>query len=222
MLNKVGSLLHYVSDLHLEKGFARHVKISKPYIILAGDIGNPRHCTYVNMVLGLSDYFEKVFVLSGNHEYDNAESVGEVDDCINTICSMRNNLFFLQKDTHVLCKEDNLILAGCTLWSTLPKLKHQYHLDHQKWLKETIEYDPVGNYVVATHHCPLFECLNVRYHNKTANYFATDQSEIVKKDNLLMWIHGHSHMNKDINVYGKWIVSNQYGNYEYPLKGFKY
>lgn len=218
MLSKVKSLLQYSSDLHLERGFQRTLNITKPYLLLGGDIGCPFDLTYKQFLLNISQYYEKIFLLSGNHEYIGGD-VNKIDLYIRNICEMRNNLFFIQKETHSLCKENNIILAGCTLWSSKPLSKYEHHLDHKRWLTNLINNNPNNNYVIGTHHCPLYECLNSR--STTPNYFASDQSNIIMNNNVICWIYGHSHNNKNINFNGKWLLTNQYGSYENPLYGFK-
>ena len=219
-MNIIRKHLQYISDLHLEKGFKRVIKPSKPYLLLGGDIGYPEKENYKNFLLEMSSQFDKVFILTGNHEYDEINNYKhyEIEDRIKNICNMRNNLFYLQKDVHKL---EDIYIAGCTLWSSLPKSKTKYHLDHVKWLKNTLETNPEKKFIVATHHCPLYECLNIKYEQTKHNYFASNQSEIIKLKNMSAWIYGHSHIHKDINIYGKWIVSNQYGSYLDPLYGFK-
>ena len=222
LLKRSLSLVQYASDLHLEKGFERTIIPEKPFLLLGGDIGYPNQQSYTKFLHETAYYFDKVFVLSGNHEYDNVHytKINDIDLQIENICSLRNNLHFLQKKSHLLCPETNLVLAGCTMWSQLPAVKYNYHLDHIKWLTETVENNPENNYMIATHHCPLFENLYVKYHSKIPNYFASDQTELVKKKNIITWIHGHNHLNRDMNIYGKWILSNQYGSYENPLRGY--
>ena len=70
LISKANSLLQYSSDLHLEKGFKRIIYPSKPYLVLAGDIGYPDDITYKNFLFEMSFLFDKVFVISGNHEFD--------------------------------------------------------------------------------------------------------------------------------------------------------
>ena len=209
--------IQYVSDLHLEKNFNnRSIIAKKPYLILAGDVGYPFENNYKNFLLHMSYIFDKVFIISGNHEYDflrKDENINDRDLLINNTCASRNNLFFLQEQTHTICEKDNISIAGCTLWSKLPKSKHEYHLKHKLWLENIIKNNPNNNYIVATHHAPLFECL--------PSYFASDQKDIINNKNLLLWLHGHTHLNKNIIINGLNIVSNQYGSYEFPLRGYK-
>lgn len=219
-MNFLKKSIQYVSDLHIEKGFKRYVIPKKPILILAGDIGYPSYTEYKNFLLETSYNFDKVFVISGNHEYDlcDVNKLHEVDDEIENICMSRNNLFYMQKKKYILCERDKIGLVGCTFWSKLPKSKYKYHLNHKEWLENTIDNE--NKYIIATHHCPLFQCLNRTYHNLVPNYFATDQSNIIKKDNVIAWIHGHSHINNDFSIYGKWILSNQYGSFKNPIKNF--
>jgi len=220
LFSRFKSLTQYVSDLHLERGFARRIKAEKPFLILAGDIGNPNDKNYEQFLYNVSEDFDKVFVLSGNHEYDfvNKTLIKNVDDKIEDVCSKRNNLFFLQKKSHLICKQTNLYVTGCTLWSKLPRSKTELHIEHEEWLKNVIKKNQENNYVIATHHCPLFECIDKKtVVNYLPNYFASDQSEIIKMQNVVAWVHGHSHLNRDILSNGKWILSKQYGYFRYPL-----
>ena len=215
-------MLQYVSDLHLEMGIRRKLVAKKPYLILGGDIGCPSEQSYKDFLLECSSNFDKVFVQSGNHEYDKFKNVDEVDSRIINICMMRPNIFFLQKFEYPLCEKDSLYLAGCTLWSTFPKSKTSFHLNHVDWIRETLEKNPDKHYIISTHHCPAYECINPFFLKKgTVNYFVSDQSNLIGKKNMESWIYGHSHFNKDFQMFGKWIVTNQYGARENPLLGFK-
>jgi predicted phosphodiesterase len=220
-MNKFKELFQFASDLHLEKGFQnRFIKPKAPVLILAGDIGNPFELSYQKFLTETSYYFDQVLILSGNHEYDNFHTsrFHDVEMRIKTICSIKNNLLYLQKDTF---NYNDITVAGCTLWSSKPKTKHELHIDHVNWLTKTLKQNAQNNFVVVTHHCPLYECLLPKYANKTPNYFASHQERLLKMDNLKLWIHGHSHNNNKLYIHNKWIVSNQYGSYEDPLYGYK-
>ena len=216
MVSIFKTFVQYVSDLHLEKGFIRVIKPSKPTLLLCGDIGCPRESSYKNFLLDMSDVFDNVLIVPGNHEYTMYQTPKEGDDRIINICLMRKNLHFLQKKTFKI--DDNLNIAGCTFWSPS---KFNYHINHKIWLENMIETNPNNDYIVATHHAPLFQCINKKYRTNE-HYFASDQSDMIKNNhNLKAWVHGHTHTNKDFMVYGKWILSNQYGSYDDPLFNFK-
>ena len=113
-MNKVSKFLKntkYISDIHLEKNHIRNIKADKPNIILAGDIGYPFESSYQTFIHEMAYKFEKVFVISGNHEYDGFKNISIVENKIKNICNMRRNVHYLQKDTYMLCSEDNLYLA---------------------------------------------------------------------------------------------------------------
>ncbi len=222
IINRTLSLVQYVSDLHLESKFSRNIIPQKPYLLLLGDIGYPDEPEYKIFLHSISNYFEKVYIISGNHEYDKTKDFENLENKIENICSQRNNLIYLQKKTEILCPENNIVLSGCTLWSKLPKSKYEYHVNHQKWLYNTIKNNEDINYIIATHHCPLFECLSRKFHSFVPNYFATDQKEILLLQNVHMWLHGHSHINNNFVFEGKPILSNQYGKFKNPIYGYKF
>ena len=217
------NLFYYLSDLHIEKGFRRVININKnfrerPYLILSGDIGYVNEKNYQDFLYDISSRFEKVFIVAGNHEYDNnKKSIEEINVDIQDICNGKNNLIFLQQKTFKICEARNIILAGCTLWSKLPKSRRKYHLQDKKWLHDTLENDTINNYVIATHHSPIHPHIKIR---KNAHYFSSNQTALLKKNNLIMWIHGHNHVNKDRILYNTLITTNQYGSYRDPQKGF--
>lgn len=225
MKNKLKNIFQYVSDLHLEKGFKRCIEAKTPNLILCGDIGYVFDDSYEDFLLNrTSPYFDRVFVLSGNHEYDDCDGeFSQVDERIENICSKRNNLVYLQKKSYVLSEKDNINLIGCTFWSSRPKPKFELHKDHKLWISNMLFENPNINYVIATHHCPLFECIGEkqRCDKRIRNYFASDQSKLVSSPNVIQWIHGHSHINRDFLFKNKWVVSNQYGSFEKPCFGYK-
>lgn len=222
-MNKLANFLKntkYISDIHLEKNHIRNIIADKPNIILAGDIGYPMDSSYKNFIHEMSYKFEKVFVISGNHEYDGFKNVLEIENKIKDICAMRNNIHYLQKNTYMICPQNNLHLAGCTLWSKLPLAKQLYHIEHVNWLRNLLLENKNKDFIIVTHHAPLYDCLYRQINSYIPNYFASDQKELIKMDNVIGWIHGHTHINKNINIYNKWILSNQYGSFLAPGKGY--
>jgi predicted phosphodiesterase len=222
-LNKLANFLKntkYISDIHTEKNYIRNVVADKPNIILAGDIGYPHQESYKNFLHKMSYNFDKVFVISGNHEYDGYKELSIVEDKIKNICYTRNNLYYLQKETYLINPSDNLYIAGCTLWAQLPFSKRSHHYQHIYWIQNLLLENKDKDFIIATHHAPLYECLHKNLHSYVPNYFASNQEEIIKLDNMLAWIHGHTHINKNINIYDKWILSNQYGSFKNPGKGY--
>jgi hypothetical protein len=230
MLNKILSLVQYASDLHLERGFKRNLIAKRPNLVLCGDIGYPFQDEYKKFLLSISQDFDKVFVLSGNHEYDIMNkfnySFTDIDNQIENICDMRNNLIYLQKKKFTLCENDNVDLIGCTMWTKKPVKKLQLHQEHLEFLEKSLKEGEKRNMIVATHHCPSFEVLDPKFRKNSHIYFADDtiinkfykNKEI--KNNLMLWLYGHSHINKTKFFSNTLLSSNQYGYKEKPINGF--
>ena len=113
MKDKLKNIFQYVSDLHLERGFKRNIIAKTPNLILGGDIGYVFQDSYEDFLINkTSPYFDRVFVISGNHEYDTfKKDFYLVDERIENICSKRNNLFYLQKKAFQLSEKDNISLS---------------------------------------------------------------------------------------------------------------
>lgn len=223
IMNKTRSILQYVSDLHLEKGYKRQIKPSKPLLVLCGDIGHPNEISYKNFLLEISFSFDKVFVVSGNHEFsDKSLSFDDTELLIKNVCEMRNNLFYLQKNKHLIDEKENIYIAGCTLFAEFPLSKQHIHKDHSRWLNDLVINDQKSKYVIASHHCPHINLLaggNYKFFNP--KYFASDQTKVFERDNVFMWIFGHSHHNIDVMMNNTLFTTNQYGKFEYPLSRYK-
>ncbi len=58
-----------ISDLHLEMGSYFNLKAKAPYLLLVGDIGYPESQIYKDFLKQYSKKFDKIFYISGNHEY---------------------------------------------------------------------------------------------------------------------------------------------------------
>jgi predicted phosphodiesterase len=68
----------YLSDIHTEQYKSNHkklkkietfIKLSAPYLLLAGDVDDPFSNLYKEFLSYLSSLFEYIFIIVGNHEY---------------------------------------------------------------------------------------------------------------------------------------------------------
>ncbi len=191
--------IRLLSDLHMEftplmLNFTKHADVC----ILAGDIGNPYEQNYDELLLKLSLTHEKVFVITGNHEYYNNDFT--VDHHIKQLCSEYDNVHFLQKDFFIY---KNVKFIGCTLWSavndpTLCKYMsdfkyiqnftfenyNDFHQDHKAWLEEQLAD------VVITHHLPSKTLIHESYQDNPLNVFYASDMTI---KNVSHWCYGHTH-----------------------------
>jgi len=126
-------MLQIASDLHIEYLSPHKIDFSDlltpvaPYLILAGDIGSPFNTNFVAFIKWVSQHFNSVFYIAGNHEYWNPDSfitnpysVSDINIIIRTICSVYSNVHFLNNDTFLLTINDqNYSIIGTTLWSPI-------------------------------------------------------------------------------------------------------
>jgi predicted phosphodiesterase len=122
--------IQYISDLHLEfyksvvfDGFLRPVA---PYLVLAGDIGQPGHPVFEAFLAYVSQGWEHVFYVAGNHEAYKGKASGlrtpdETRRALQASIAPFSNIHFLSAEVplYVLEKE-KVVFAGLSLWSHIP------------------------------------------------------------------------------------------------------
>lgn len=120
----------YTSDIHLEflnDGFCDFHEIVKPgiasYLILAGDIGDPRTEIFRKFIQWCSTHWDKVFYVPGNHEYFGS-SIQETWLVLEGFLSMHTNVHWLSAEMegrgYVDIDNSDLTIVGCTLWTDVP------------------------------------------------------------------------------------------------------
>lgn len=119
--------IQYASDLHLEfrdnfVGTAL-LKPIAPVLALAGDIGSPYRREYRDFLAYCSKFWDRVFVVAGNHEFYNKRPVKPahksytVSQMLATIRSHAaefRNVHFLERDR---VDYGGVAFLGCTLWT---------------------------------------------------------------------------------------------------------
>jgi predicted phosphodiesterase len=123
------------SDIHLELAGKSTSKIINQFqnggdvLVLAGDIGNPFSKSYNLLLKEMSEKFNKIFVVTGNHEYytDGTKrhfvggnlylpgqlSMEILDKRIQVVCDQYRNVHYLNMGT---VEYKNVLFVGCTLW----------------------------------------------------------------------------------------------------------
>lgn len=93
---------------------------------------------------------------------------------------------------------------------------YNYHLPMKHYLTEEITNSKCENIVVATHHGPSHKMLSNSHtiDERTNKYYATD-FEYLFKSPVKLWVSGHTHYSKDIEINGIRSVSNCFG---YPTQ----
>jgi predicted phosphodiesterase len=127
--------LRILSDIHLESNSDKIGHALKPYVTplastrdhyntlcLLGDIGDPTTQTYLQFLRAVSQTYDQVLVLAGNHEYyhdpclrPRIMSMQEIDRRMADWCDEFPNVMCLQNKSMILQHRYHII--GSTFWS---------------------------------------------------------------------------------------------------------
>jgi len=232
--------LQYASDLHLEfpanKEFIKQHSLQPvgDVLVLAGDIVPfaimNKHQDFFSYV---SDHFETVYWLPGNHEYYHfniADKSGMLNEKI------RSNVF-LVNNTSVM--HENCRLLFSTLWSKISEgnqwqierslndfhqIKNngfrlsaekynELHAESLAFLQKEIGESTEEKIVVFTHHCPTFMNYPAQYKGDILNEaFAIELFDWIESSNINYWVYGHHHSNTpEFNIGNTKLITNQLG-----------
>ena len=224
-------MFQIVSDLHLE--FMEEIQFSDllipsaPYLALVGDIGYPSHNNYRNFISYCSKHYDKVFVITGNHEYyDKNLTMVEVDALVNDICSQFENVYFLNNTEHIL--DNNTVVLGTTLWSYIPRrdeelisrcindyvkidtddgkltprMSSRLHVQNLEWLTRMFNTYNDKTIVVLTHHGPSKNAIAPQFEGSPINpAFVNNLDYLFEKyTNIRLWMFGHTHASLEFKV----------------------
>jgi predicted phosphohydrolase len=233
------------SDLHLEFSGLHENFFGNPenadILILAGDTVESRNLSYFSYVFRrISEDFEKVFIVLGNHEF----YLNEIQNSVREMLHLEDefdNIRILNNKSFIL--HDKIILVGGTLWTNYNKLDpftihgaksrlNDYrHIrvgdrlmipeDCIEWHNETVNYiqtiarsNQDKKVIVATHHAPTFLSINSMYKGDYhgSGLFASDLSNLIlDEENIVLWAHGHTHDACEYEVGNCKVVCNPKG-----------
>jgi len=118
--------LQYASDLHLEhrswpaiEKLIDGVQRLAPVLILAGDIGDPFRDSYARFVRAMSERFDWVLVVAGNHEFY-GHAPGETMARIAQVCRVWSNVVFLDNQAWEMPASGGPPNSETTQWSRVP------------------------------------------------------------------------------------------------------
>ena len=204
--------IQYASDLHLEhfdKVFFQPIlKPVAPILALVGNLGQPGHRAYRDLMQYCSRNWAKVFVLAGNHElYHSQKTTDELIAECSSIAEGFPNVHFMNR-TRV--EYAGVTFLGATLWTNLTShedVAHEFmndfrniyitdsieekrrilpadvtawHLRDRAWIRKELAtcQNPT---VILTHHLPLCDLIADKYQGHALNpCFATDCTEFVR------------------------------------------
>jgi predicted phosphohydrolase len=171
----------------------------------------------------MSPYFEKIFVISGNHEYYKSNmEITAVDQLCRHICSSlpQQNVMFLQNEEYKLCPQ--ISVYGTTLWTHIyndtantirntindykyidnftPEVSNALHIKSIKELTKSVSSKKHDEKVIVmTHHLPSFDLIDSCYRSSVYQEvncaFATDVA-IRNDPRIVAWVYGHTHKSR--------------------------
>lgn len=226
------------SDLHLE--FQKNSEwLKRNPLIPKGDIlviaGDTYHLdkAYKNLAFieQVSNDFEQVFLIPGNHEYYGGFDVSTALDP--TFREIKSNVFIVNNKT-IEFNDTTFIFS--TMWSHIernpfavlrgmmdfrqikfkdsPFTVEHFNGIHKAafyFLEEAVKKE--GKKVVITHHLPSILCNVPEYKGSILNEaFYVEKTNFILDHEIDTWIYGHSHRNlADFNIGGTKMVTNQFG-----------
>ncbi|WP_020526316.1 metallophosphoesterase [Flexithrix dorotheae] len=237
--------IQYCSDLHLEISentlFLARNKIVPvgDVLILAGDITYLDEQRFQNPFFDeLSDQFERVFMIPGNHEFYGGKDVSILDMPLEK--RIRENVYLYNNQ----CLEyGGVVFVFSTLWSMIqlkfgkfisenmadfkyihadgqPLTIEYYNLLHQRafqFLERAVAQNAGKKIVVVTHHLPSPLCNAPEFMNTPMNdAFCVNLNNFIESNSIDFWIYGHSHRNvlpQMLN--GTQLLTNQLGYIEF-------
>lgn len=226
----------YFSDIHTEQYKSNHKKLkriqefiipSAPYLIIAGDIGDPFSNLYKEFLSYLSLLFEHIFIVAGNHEYYGQHDMFEVQEEIKNFTVSLGNVTFLENDIFHI-PNTNISIYGATFWSDIQKNEEDdikyyitdyrcipnFSIENSKQLyvascdnlNNALDTFTIRNFVIISHHLPLYSLLDPKYLGAKPSLSSAFASNIVASYNprILAWVAGHTHKSCE---YGKFHVN---------------
>jgi predicted phosphohydrolase len=231
--------IQYCSDLHLEFKANRNYIAQHPIqpvgdiLLLAGDIlPLILTTTYKDFFDYVSDHFEEVFWIAGNHEYYKFD-IGKINAPF--MEKMRSNVYLVNNQVVI---RDRLRLVCSTLWSRIrpenevliqqslndfaviemngeplrPSDFNQLHADSMAFLNEALTSSAEATTIVLTHHVPTLQHYPSWYRSPLTDAFAVALDDFIIDKEPDCWIFGHHHTNVKPFTIGKTLMlTNQMG-----------
>ncbi|HET8861046.1 metallophosphoesterase [Marivirga sp.] len=241
--------IQFASDLHLEfimnKAYIEKYPLEAKgdILILAGDIipFNMMHAAD-NFFDYVSDNFEMVYWIPGNHEYyqsDINERSGSIQEQIRDNVILLNNksiqygdykIIFSTLWTSIGDQYANDIKRGMNDFRVIkddglslrPKKYNQLHEDCLSFIqKELEECSENEKSIVITHHVPTKINYPLKYQGSILNEaFAVELDDFIKEFKPNYWIYGHHHANrKDFQIGETQLMTNQLGYIDLQEQG---
>ena len=238
--------LHILSDLHTEFADFSRPDIDADIVILAGDVG-----VGLGGIEWTANKFPKtpVIYVPGNHEYyghDTALTEDLISQSAENIHVLNNDKIVLHGVRFLgsTLWTDFRLYGETDAWFARQRAKRSMkdfevirhgglrltpedsvaiHESSRAWIERELDVRFDGPTVVVTHHLPASMSIAKRYANDPLNpAFASSLEEVIEKYHPELWIHGHTHVPCDYDLFKTRIICNPRGYPgEYHNPGFR-
>lgn len=176
-----------VSDLHLE--FAETIPEVESHcdtLFLAGDLGYPNKPSYEEFLTNMSNKFQHVYLVAGNHEfYRNDYHTAKQQ--LRKVCS-QTGVHFLDRKSVVHHDQDTnqeYRVVGCTLWSHVPT-------EHETIVSKTLnDYRMIQYTDPVMGHKRMLKVSDTNQFHKEDVQFIEQEIEAGKQGNQRVIVLGH-------------------------------
>lgn len=221
-----------VSDLHVDcqKDLGRSLikdiaADDHDVLIVAGDVCEVQDGDlYFDTFEAISQRFNKVLVIPGNHEFWGADP-RVTDKVIDDVLGQFNNVVRLK------CREAQHInghrFVGDTMWypDSGQTLEQKYFSDfmmipsHKDFVfKENNKFVAMfddfiqKDDIIVTHHLPSYKLVNKKYKGLIENqFFVTEMEPCMTKTEPRAWFFGHTHHKTEMNIGKTFCAANPHG-----------
>lgn len=235
--------IQFASDLHLEfsvnkKYLDRHfLQPAGQILLLAGDVIPFAKIEKAKPFLQkLSDNYEQVYWIAGNHEYyyadipSNLNPINSFEERIFSNVTLLNNktielekvkIIFSSFWSHIPDEDMFYLQKGMADFSLITdnktpitcELYNSWHKKAFEFIKNESEVPSTKKTIVVTHHVPTFYHYPKEFANSVISPgFATEYHDYIAQSNIDYWIFGHHHRNMESFKIGKTeMLTNQLG-----------
>jgi Icc-related predicted phosphoesterase len=237
--------IHTLSDLHTEFSDFDPPETDADVVVLAGDIGVGKG----GIEWAAQQYPEvPVFYVPGNHEFYGSDvrdpdrlfdaapgNIHVLSDSAHELDGVRflgstlwtdfklygeGEAWLSRRRASALIEDFISIKYGERLFT--PEDSVELHEVSKAWLVSELQKKSDGTTIVITHHLPATPSIDIRYKNDVLNpAFASRLEGVIEQYQPDLWIHGHTHVPCDYEIFGTRVVCNPRG---YPSessgKGF--
>jgi len=238
--------LHILSDLHTEFGDLDPPDTDADIVVLAGDIGVgtagiewaarqfsekpaiyvPGNHEYYHHDIGITDELKSaapanIHVLDqDNHEIDGVRFLGTTLWTDFKLHGDGEAWFARQRAKRSI---DDFAAIRNEGRRFTPEDSAQLHEASMAWLVSELRNKCQGSTVVVTHHLPATPSIASEYRNDPLNpAFASRLEVVIERYQPDLWIHGHTHVACDYEIFGTRVVCNPRGYpSEFTDRGFR-